>query len=309
MNSLDTTEKRYFDIPRRVISHMTAESWMTVPHVAFDYEPDVTNFLAVLRGQCYGEGAKGVTQKRLTINTAMLKVIACGLEKAPSLNTHVAYSHAKGEGSLSLKRAINIAVPWLLPDGHIITPTVRDCGVKSLPEIDAEVTTIARKIANTDVNELLYSAIVNDTVQEARRLNLGVLRRIIASKLTRRPVRGLKGRDREDYYGIGKEDRLTKEDLLDATVSVSNIGSLYKGLRGGFAMLQIIPPQIFAIGISAVQERVGVYQDAEGRKATGIRSYLPMALVFDHRAVDFGDLLPFIKECDAIFEEPARLFG
>ena len=99
-------------------------------------------------------------------------------------------------------------------------------------------------------------------------------------------------------------DRLTKEDLLDAILSVSNIGSLYKDLKSYFGMLQIIPPQILAIGINALQEKPGVFTDFHGTQTIGIRKYLPMTIVFDHRPIDFSDVIPFIKGCDAIFKNP-----
>jgi pyruvate/2-oxoglutarate dehydrogenase complex dihydrolipoamide acyltransferase (E2) component len=140
-----------------------------------------------------------------------------------------------------------------------------------------------------------------------KKLNFNILKRIIAGKITRHPVKGLRGKEKENYYSIGKEDRLTKEDLLSATVSVSNIGSLYNDLKGYFGMLQIIPPQIFALGINVLQEWPGVYVDSNNVKTIGIRKYLPLTIVFDHRAVDFYALIPFIKECDQIFSNPERL--
>jgi pyruvate dehydrogenase E2 component (dihydrolipoamide acetyltransferase) len=82
---------------------------------------------------------------------------------------------------------------------------------------------------------------------------------------------------------------------------------LYKELKGHFGMLQVIPPQVFAIGIGAVQERPGASADSSGAKAIGIRKYLPMTLVFDHRPSDFDALIPFVRECDGIFAEPERM--
>ena len=31
---------------------------------------------------------------------------------------------------------------------------------------------------------------------------------------------------------------------------------------------------------------------------------LPICLAFDHRALDFGEIIPFIKKLDSIFENP-----
>ena len=35
---------------------------------------------------------------------------------------------------------------------------------------------------------------------------------------------------------------------------------------------------------------------------------LPFTIVFDHRALDFGDIVPFIKKLDEIFEAPEVMF-
>ncbi len=283
---------------------MTSSSWRTIPHVSFIYEPDVTEFMKVY-ARINDDAAE--REYKLTLNTVILKIISEGLKKAPSLNAFVDYDPQKGEGSVILKKDINIAIPWLLPDGRMITPTILDCGNKSFRQISNDIAEIKRKLSNTDVNELLFSAIRNDTLNEIRKFNIGIIRRIVAARITKRPVKGLRGGEKKRYYNIPSRDRLTKDDLLLATVSVSNIGSLYKGLRGYFGMLQIIPPQVFALGINALQERPAAYLNSSGAQEVGVRKFLPLTLVFDHRAVDFSALIPFIKECDALFENPERL--
>ena len=41
------------------------------------------------------------------------------------------------------------------------------------------------------------------------------------------------------------------------------------------------------------------------RLAAGNMLYLPICMVFDHRALDFGDITPLIKAMDSIFQKPA----
>ena len=38
-----------FGIARKIVANMTAESWETIPHSSFIYEPEVTKFLEVLK--------------------------------------------------------------------------------------------------------------------------------------------------------------------------------------------------------------------------------------------------------------------
>ena len=41
------TNTIHFGIQRKIVSNMTAESWETIPHVTYNYEPDVTAFILV----------------------------------------------------------------------------------------------------------------------------------------------------------------------------------------------------------------------------------------------------------------------
>jgi pyruvate/2-oxoglutarate dehydrogenase complex dihydrolipoamide acyltransferase (E2) component len=123
--------------------------------------------------------------------------------------------------------------------------------------------------------------------------------------LTRLPR--LKGGERREYYSLDPSKRLTEKDINAGTVVVSNIGSIQGGHAGMFGLIDIVAPQVFAIGISAVAERPSVITSKDGEKSVGIRSILPFCLVFDHRAFEFGELLPFLKRLDQLFANPSEL--
>ena len=103
-------------------------------------------------------------------------------------------------------------------------------------------------------------------------------------------------RRREELSGQGQW--LTLNTLLLKAVA--------EGLKAA-PLLEILPPQVFAVGISALQEKPGVYTDQRGEKAIGVRRYLPMCLAFDHRVMDFSGLVPFLKRMDEIFASPAEI--
>ena len=42
MKTLNVT---HFGIQRKIVANMTSESWETIPHVTYMYEPDVTDFM------------------------------------------------------------------------------------------------------------------------------------------------------------------------------------------------------------------------------------------------------------------------
>lgn len=290
-----------FDLQRRIVSHITSTSWQHIPHVSYIYEPDITDF--------YNE-FKILTEKRsktghkISFNTVIIKAIAEGLLYAPNLNSHIEYNYKKSEGMLHILEGINTSIPWLLPDGRMITPTIPNVESMSLNDISNYILNISKRLQNTNIDEMLYRAVFIDTVNELKKFNLSIIRRIFASKISRYRVKGLEGKEKEDYYKILEKERLTEKDIMSGTVTISNIGSLYKEQRGFFGLLEIIPPQVFAVGIGSIQEKPGVYLDQNRNKKIGIRKFLPMCIAFDHRAVDFRSIVPFLKRLDEIFAKP-----
>ena len=93
---------------------------------------------------------------------------------------------------------------------------------------------------------------------------------------------------------------------LRLTLNTLLLKAVAEGLKAA-PLLEILPPQVFAVGISALQEKPGVYTDQRGEKAIGVRRYLPMCLAFDHRVMDFSGLVPFLKRMDEIFASPAEI--
>ena len=292
-----------FDLQRRVISHKVSESWKNVPHVTYLYEPDITDFLDKFQDL---QSRKKETEIIITFNTLILYAITAGLMAAPDLNASIEYHSQKSSGSLTAREEINITIPWLLEDGRMITPVL--CGAQdmTLSELGAGIADLQMRINHTNIDELLFSAAVADTKDELKKFHLGVLRRVFSAMLDHRGYHGLSGSAKSEYYHIPEEKRLTGENLLSGTVTVSNIGSLYKNQKGGFGLIEVIPPQIFAVGLGAVQEKPGIFH-IKGGKEIGIRKFLPICLEFDHRAIDFNSLIPFLKRLDEIFQNPAEI--
>jgi pyruvate dehydrogenase E2 component (dihydrolipoamide acetyltransferase) len=54
-----------------------------------------------------------------------------------------------------------------------------------------------------------------------------------------------------------------------------------------------------AIGIGALQEKPVVYNSR-----ITLRKIIPFCIVFDHRALDFGDVAVLINKMDSIFRHP-----
>lgn len=289
-----------FNLQRKIVSHMTTTSWKNTPHVSYVYEPDITDFYNEFKLLVYN---RRKLDYKISFNTLMLKVIVEGILSAPVLNSYIEYNYEKGKGTLDILDEINISIPWLLNDGRMITPIILKAEKMSLADISNSILQISRKIEKTNVDEMLYKAIFIDTITALKNLDLSIFNRILSAKLGVDKIRGLRGKEKDDYYKIPESERLTEKDIMTGTVTVSNIGSLYKEQRGLFSLLEIIPPQIFAIGLGAIQEKPGVYLN-DKKKEIGIRKMLPMTLAFDHRGVDFDSIIPFLKRLDEIFDKP-----
>lgn len=278
-NNIKIKKSIPFDAKRKIVAHATGESWYTIPHITYNYEPDITNFYEEFVKLSKSLKSQG---NKISFNSLMIKVISEGILSAGDLNSYLEYDHKKCEGILHILDEINIAIPWILPDGSHITPSIMNAGKLSLKEISNYISNLTNKINNSNIKEVT-----------------GILSSGFSSE---RPY--LQGKEKDDYYKIPKNERLTEEDFIYGTVTFSNIGSLYREQKGSFCLLEVIPPQVFAIGLSSVQEKPGVFIDENGDKQIGIRKTLPMCLAFDHRALDFSSIIPFLKKLDSILDNP-----
>lgn len=279
MSKLTTINTEKFSVERKLISYMTTKSWQRIPHVSYMYEPDVTDFIDEFRKL----KAEDDLFKNVSINSLMLKVFSEGLKFAPKLNAHISYNQSTGEGEIRTIKDINVNMPWILPNGKMMTISINNIEEMSLYEINKYIKEdLGQKISNMDSKSLSKSF--------SDKINFNTIDSIISGE---RKIS-------EDNNGENK----SKLPLEIGTITISNIGSTYRDQRGAITLLDIIPPQVCVIGFGAILEKPGVYIDENGEKAIGIRKTLPICLAFDHRALDFGEIIPFMKKLDSIFENP-----
>lgn len=296
-----------FGIERQVVAFSTADSWARVPHVSYLYEADAGPLLAYHRELSERLRAGGGPPAKVTLNTLLMKIVAEGLVAAPLLNSHLKYSSFSATGRLIRRPHVDITIPWLLPDGKVISVVVPRVEGQSVGELQLSVDGLEKRIGASDIRELLGKTAQSDTL---RRLGAGDavgLRRVLALLLRLNRLSLLKGAERRRYYSSPAAGRLSPEDVDGGSVVVSNIGSLRKGLRGEFALLDVIAPMVFAVGIGAAQEKPAVILDEAGVKKIGIKTIIPLCLAFDHRACEFAALLPFIDRVEELFAEPRLL--
>jgi pyruvate dehydrogenase E2 component (dihydrolipoamide acetyltransferase) len=112
---------------RETIARRLSESKSTIPHYYITVAVDMTNFLESRKVWNTAN-----PDKKVSMNAMILKIVASALKKNPMINA----SWSK-EGILVYPTA-NIALA-VSTDKGLVTPVVRNCGHKSVVEIEAEV--------------------------------------------------------------------------------------------------------------------------------------------------------------------------
>ena len=297
-------KEEYFGIARKIVSNMTTQSWDEIPHATLTYEADVTelfNESKKLNADCTDK------TKKITINTVMLKIICEGLKAAPKMNTHLVFNKRLVRGTLKYFDNIDISMPMILPSGEMMTVNMHDMGNKSLSEMTKAINATAARAKNSDMNEVMFEVSLDNTLKGLKEGKiLQAIRRLYGSKMPgKHQVKTLSGDAKKKYYSIPVSKRLTKHDIEQGTTTISNLGSVYREQKGVCALLEIIPPQTTAFAINAAQKRPTVVTDKNGKDTIETRLIMPITIAIDHRALDYGDIVPFMRKLDEIFENPS----
>ena len=300
-------KKEHFGIARKIVSNMTSESWETIPHATMTYEADITDLMPQYKK--LNEDCTDKT-KKITINTIMLKILCEGLKAAPKMNTHLIFHRKLVRGCLKYYDHIDISMPLVLPTGEMMTVNMHDMGNKSLSEMTDAINDTIRRAKGSDMNEVMFEVSLDNTLNGLKEGKiLQAIRRLYGSKTGKHKVKTLTGKAKKEYYAIPTTERLTKHDIEQGTTTISNLGSIYKEQKGFCALLEIIPPQTTAFAINAAQKRPTVVTDENGKESIEIRTILPITIAIDHRALDYGDVVPFMKKLDEIFANPEVVLG
>ena len=298
-----------FGIQRKIVANMTTESWQNIPHVSYQYEPDVTRFVEEFKK--FTAEHQGDSGAKITFNAVLLKAIAEAIEVDPVINAHMHFEKGLVRGKVTVFDNIDISVPWILPDGNMMTITMKDMGNKTLKEIAEYQADINRRLEKTNLTEALYSVSFNDTIEKLKRGHiLKAIKRLVGANTNKNhKIQLLKGAEKKAYEAIPETDRITYKDLKQGTITVSNIGADTRGLSGQAAMLMVIPPQVCVICLGAMQRKPVVIKDEDGKEKIEIRTILPMNICFDHRALDFGEVRPFISKMEDFFQNPEKVLN
>ncbi|NPD21769.1 dihydrolipoamide acetyltransferase family protein [Alterinioella nitratireducens] len=125
----------------------------------------------------------------------------------------------------------------------------------------------------------------------------------------------LKDADRKSARDLGqeivtlakkaKDQKLSKSDLAGGTFTITNVGAF-----GGRGLAPLInPPQtaILGVGRARIEAVVTSDLDADGPPIVEPRMILPLALSFDHRAIDGANAARFVNEIVGLLRDPVSL--
>ena len=294
----------YFGIQRKIVANMTSESWFATPHAGPVAEFDVTDLLAAFEEL----RASGRLQYKLSINTLMLKIIAEGLKDAKSLNAHITYNQRFVRGKVEQFDEIHFSVPMALPNGEMMTINFHNFENKTLDEMSAYIADLHRRLGNSNLAEAMFEVSMDNTLTALKHLKLGtVFGRLIGAKLGKHRVKTLSGKEKRDYQAIPEKDRITKHDIEQGTITVSNMGATDRGRVGFVPLLEIIPPQVAVIALFAITDRPWVVTKENGEKEIAIRKILPVTVLFDHRACEYSDVVPLMNKIQDVCSHPEQI--
>lgn len=92
-------------------------------------------------------------------------------------------------------------------------------------------------------------------------------------------------------------------EVGEGTITVTNIGSICH-YPGELTQAVILPPQVATIAIGYAEDKL-VLND----NVPQVRKILPINISFDHRVLNFNDLVSFIARLDQIFQNPEKLLS
>jgi len=292
-----------FGLQRKIVANMTTESWQHIPHAAILYEPDVTDF--------WNEWLK-LKQlpewQGISINTVMMYACTKAFLAAPAMNAHIRYNHKLVYGKITQYDEVNISMPAAMSDGKMMTLNVRGCESKTLRELTGYIADLYRRMEPTVLDEAMFEVSMENTVRLLKRCKIfTILGRFMGLIPSRKEIHRLKGKAKKAYDAMSPAERLTKRDIEQGTVLISNIGSIYRGSYTAPTLIDVIPPMVAALCIGNFTDKPGIVAQADGTAAVQARKYLPINVNFDHRALDYDAVVPFLKCMDEIFQNPAQI--
>jgi len=279
------------NLPRQIIAAESADTWSSDAYTSSIFIPDVTELLQVFDQINPKKGEKG----HLSLNILFMKLIVEGIKAAPRLNAQVTFHRRRALGTIEIIPNIDITIAmWNGFD--TIAPRLPDFGSRSMSDMSAYMMNFKCRQANTDVDKVLDDLRIWHTIHEFKRRPFTSIARIIG---TLDPRYKQNNRSQKADRDGQKKELLTIDDFKPGTILITNPGSLTNHSIMLPSMFEIIPHTTAGIGIGPVYEQLVIVNGA-----ISAHKFLPLCIVANHCAVDYGDEVPFIKRVEDICSSP-----
>jgi pyruvate dehydrogenase E2 component (dihydrolipoamide acetyltransferase) len=284
-----------FDIRRKIIASGTGFGWKA-PHAAYVYEADATLLLDEFRSVNAGKDGGD----KISFNTLLLKIVVEGMKADPRLNAHISFNKWLCSGHIKIMNRIDVNTPLLLANKEALTVKIPDCGSKSLSEIECHIKKLKNKINNTNIDISLLKVGLEDTFEQIKRGDFfHPAGRLLGLKFGRDRLKAFSRKEKDRHKKTEEDLRLCTGDTDMGTVTVSNLGAAVRDTVGAPVLIDLISPQVLAVGIGVLQDKPTILNSR-----IVSRRIIPFCIVFDHRALDFGHVSKLIKRMDFFFGHP-----
>ncbi|MBR5497698.1 MAG: 2-oxo acid dehydrogenase subunit E2, partial [Clostridia bacterium] len=201
-----------FGIQRKIVANMTAEGWREAPHCSYLFEPDLTGF--VEKFNVFSEELKK-EGKKITLNTVVMKAICEALKASPNMNAHLEFNKKLVRGTIKTFDQIDVSMPWILPNGKMMTITMKDMGNRSLGNIADYTAEMAKKIEKTNLDEAMFEVSLMDSIEQVKKGQIVRMAQRAWGTFENKKhrVKRLSGAENKAYKSIPKEEKLTGEDI------------------------------------------------------------------------------------------------
>lgn len=293
---IDGDKVEYFnDIKKKSNGYILSKA-TSQPSAAYAYEADVTKLW-----DAYKE-LKAECDYPISFNTIIMRAMVEGLKAAPRLNAHIDFKPFSTTGRIIIKKHMDIAMPVVLNGGETFPVKILSAEEKSLKDLQEDIMESVHRMKTTNIDDVVTDIAINREIafamtgKLANAIAMGIGGLFGKSKMG--TIKGLFSRPKKE------ENALELERLNEGTVCFSNWGTLAKGLNGMGTQAPLLYPQVFMMGVGAVQDKEFAFRNSNGEIDLGVKKVLPVTLTFDHRIGALNDVVPFITTLNEIFEKP-----
>jgi pyruvate/2-oxoglutarate dehydrogenase complex dihydrolipoamide acyltransferase (E2) component len=178
----------------------------------------------------------------------------------------------------------------------VMTPIIRNPHQKTLVEVANEMRVLTRKARRTDMNELYRKCAWRYLSYALRELDVSSFTvgwLWLRSCLWPEPMA-------DAVKNVPESEKLQAEHVVGSTCTIANIGMSVDGWQ---TVTVIPPPSTFMWGIGLTRELPRV---VDGQIVP--RQIVTVAVTFDHRAMDGGDIFGFVDVMNDYIRNPERIF-